>query len=133
MKAPSTAARFSNATKLLDYGFNNYSYCEFGNKNDVVNSVTVTKGVSSSVNAILEDSCGTLVQKGDEKNIVQYVNLAASIQAPIEKGQKLGEVTYSLNGEIVGTTNIVAESDVANLTMWSMVGNLFKTWYRLLR
>jgi D-alanyl-D-alanine carboxypeptidase (penicillin-binding protein 5/6) len=37
MKAPTTAIRFSDATKLLDYGFNNYSYCELGKKDDIVN------------------------------------------------------------------------------------------------
>jgi D-alanyl-D-alanine carboxypeptidase (penicillin-binding protein 5/6) len=133
MKAPTTALRFSNATKLLDYGFNNYSYCEFGNENDIVNSITVTKGVSNSVNAILEKSCGTLVKKGEEKNVVQNVNLDSTVQAPITKGQKLGKITYSLNGEIVGSTNIVAEKDVANLTMWSIAGSLFTTWYQLIR
>jgi D-alanyl-D-alanine carboxypeptidase (penicillin-binding protein 5/6) len=133
MKAPSTAVRFSDATKLLDYGFNNYSYYEFGKKDDIVKSVTVTKGISNSVNAILEDSCGTLVKKGDEKNLVQDVNLTEFVQAPIVKGQKLGEITYSLNGEVVGSANIVAENDVNNLTLWSMAGSLFITWYQLIR
>lgn len=133
LKAPNTKVRFAEATKLLDYGFNTYSYSEFGKKDDVVKSVTVNKGTIKNVNAILEHSTGALVKKGEEKNLVQNVNLQDTIQAPVTRGQVLGEVTYSLDGEVVGRTNIIAEIDIPKVTLWSMVGHLFQTWYQLIR
>lgn len=133
LKAPTTKVRFSEAQKLLDYGFTNYTYFESGKKEDIVKSLTVTKGISNEVNAILESSCGTLVKKGEEKNLVQHVNLKDSVQAPIKRGQVLGEVTYSLNDEIIGRSNIVAEKDVNQISLWSMVGSLFQSWYQLIR
>lgn len=36
MKAPTSAARFENARKLLDYGFKNYEYKQFGKRGEVV-------------------------------------------------------------------------------------------------
>lgn len=36
MKAPTSAARFETARKLLDYGFKNYEYKQFGKKGEVV-------------------------------------------------------------------------------------------------
>lgn len=133
LKAPNTKVRFAEATKLLDYGFNTYSYSEFGKKEDVVKSLTVSKGTLKNVNAILENSAGALVKKGEEKNLVQNVNLQDSVQAPVTRGQILGEVTYSLNGEVVGRSNIIAEKDVSQVTLWSMTGYLFQTWYQLIR
>ncbi len=133
MKAPTTKVRFSEASKLLDYGFSMYSYGEFGKKNDVIKQICVTKGTKSEVNAVLEDSCGALTKKGEEKNLIQNVNLADSVQAPVSRGQVLGEVTYSLNGEVVGKSNIIAESDVSNMTLWSICGKLFQAWYQLIR
>lgn len=47
MKAPSTKIRFSEAQKLLDYGFNTFSFKQFGKKDDVVQNILITKGVSS--------------------------------------------------------------------------------------
>ena len=41
MKAPSTKIRFSEAQKLLDYGFNTFSFKQFGKKGDVVKAVIV--------------------------------------------------------------------------------------------
>lgn len=133
LKAPNTKVRFAEATKLLDYGFNTYSYSEFGKKEDVVKSLAVSKGTLKNVNAILENSTGALVKKGEEKNLVQNVNLQDSVQAPVHRGQILGEVTYSLNGEVVGRSNIIAEKDVSQITLWSMTGYLFQTWYQLIR
>lgn len=57
MKAPSTKVRFSEAQKLLDYGFSNYSYVSFAKKSSIITSLPVSKGVSSTINAIfMEDS-----------------------------------------------------------------------------
>ncbi len=133
LKAPNTKVRFAEATKLLDYGFNTYSYSEFGKKDDVVKSLTVNKGTIKNVNAILGDSTGALVKKGEEKNLVQNVDLQDTVQAPVTRGQVLGEVTYSLDGEVVGRTSIIAETDIPKVTLWSMVGHLFQTWYQLIR
>ncbi len=133
MKAPNTKVRFSCATKLLDYGFNNYSYKEFGKTGDTVKSLVVNRGVSNSVDAVLENSCGALVKKGDDKNLVQDIILDDSVVAPISKGQKLGEVNYSINGEVVGSSNIVAKSDVDKISLWNMTTFLYESWYRLIR
>ena len=89
MKAPSTKIRFENATKLLDYGFNTFSYKEFGKKDDLIGSVTVNKGVKNNVEAVLKENSGTLLAKGTDKNIEQKLNLENTISAPVKKGQKL--------------------------------------------
>ena len=97
MKAPSTKVRFAEAQKLLDYGFNTFSFKQFGKKGDVVKKVLVNKGVKSNVDAIYEQNAGTLLEKGNDKNIEQNLTLENNISAPITAGQKLGEVSFSLN------------------------------------
>lgn len=89
MKASSTKIRFSEAQKLLDYGFNKFSFKSFGNKDDVIESVTVNKGVIKNVDAVLENNSGTLVEKGKESQISQSVEINNNIEAPIKKGDKL--------------------------------------------
>ena len=97
MKAPSTKVRFAEAQKLLDYGFNTFSFKQFCKKGDVVKNVLVNKGVKSNVDAIYEQNAGTLLEKGNDKNIEQNLTLENNISAPITAGQKLGEVSFSLN------------------------------------
>ena len=124
MKAPSSKIRFENATKLLDYGFNTFSYKEFGKKGDVVKTVSVNKGIKDSIEAVLEEDCGTLLKKGDDKNVEQTLNLEDTISAPIKKGQKLGEISFTLNGELLSSVNIVANEDVEKMNYYQVLTSL---------
>ena len=58
MKAPSTKVRFAEAQRLLDFGFNTFSFKQFGKKDDTVKNISIDKGVTSNVEAILKDNCG---------------------------------------------------------------------------
>ena len=99
MKAPSTAVRFSEAQKLLDYGFNNYEYKKLANKGDPISTITVNKGVNSSAQLTIENDFGLLLKKGDDKNIEQSLSIPDTLNAPIKKGDVVGTMTYNLNGK----------------------------------
>ena len=89
MKAPSTKVRFAEAQKLLDYGFSKFSFKSFGIKNDVIQTVTVNKGVKKSVDVILENNAGTLIEKGKESQVSQSIEINNNISAPIKQGDIL--------------------------------------------
>ena len=97
MKAPSSKVRFAEAEKLLDYGFNNFIYKEFAKKDDFLDSIYINKGVNSTVDIVFENNAGILIKKGEDKNIEQTITIDENISAPIQKGQKLGTATYSIN------------------------------------
>ena len=133
MKAPSTKIRFSEAQKLLDYGFNTFSFKQFGKKGDVVKKISIDKGVPSNVDAILETDAGTLIEKGKDKNIEQTLTFEENISAPISKGQKLGEITFTLDGKILSSINIVAQNNVEKTNLFSMAKEIYYSWIDLLR
>ena len=133
MKAPTSAIRFEEASKLLDYGFTNFSYSSFGNQGDTVKSISVTKGVNSEVSCIYETSPSFLIKKGEESGITYELNLNESVQAPIEQGQSLGSVTYYLNGNKLDSVNLVAESSVNKIDLINMTRHVFSKWFSLLR
>ena len=133
MKAPSSSARFVNATKLLDYGYNTFSYKDFGKKGDLVKTINVNKGTNSQLDTILEEDCGTLLKKGNDKNVEQTISLEENILAPIKKGQKLGEISFTLDGEVLSTVNIVAKEDVEKIGLFSIIKKIYYSWVDLLR
>ena len=133
MKALSTKVRFSEAQKLLDYGFSNYEYKDLSIRGSIVKEADVTKGVLSKVNLILEEDVGVLVKKGEGGNIEQIINIDENLTAPISEGQKVGEVIYSLNGEEVGRTNIVTEKGIEKKTFFSIASYVYKTCFSLFR
>ena len=101
MRADTSAIRFSEATKLLDYGFSQFEFVKYSNKGDIAQNVTVEKGISENVNVIFSTDAGTLIPKGQSSNITTTINLQGTFQAPIEEGQVLGSVTYSFGDEIL--------------------------------
>ena len=78
MKAPSSAVRFTEASKLLDYGFSTYTYKQFANAEDVLKNVEINKGVNSSLNLVYEENAGTLIKKGEDKNIEEILTIENS-------------------------------------------------------
>ena len=133
MKAPTTKIRFAEAQKLLDYGFANYSYKEFGKQGETVKTLQVEKGVETTVNAIYETTASVLLKKGQEKNIVQNININEKISAPIEKGEKIGEVSFDLNGEIIATVNLVSDEEIKKVNVWNITTNIYEKWFNLMR
>lgn len=115
MKAPTTKLRFAEAQKLLDYGFSNYSYIKLGDSGDTVQSVPVNKGIESTINATVETTSGVLIPKGKEKQIEKNIILQDNLSAPIYKGQKIGEITYNLDGNNLAIIDLVASNDVPSI------------------
>ena len=133
MKAPTSADRFADAKKLLDYGFKNYEFKQFGRSGDIVGNVSVEKGIEKNVNAILKDNCGVLLKKETENNIVQNVQLEPKLSAPILKGQKIGEVVYSCDGSVIKSVDIIAENDNIKESFSNVLKFVYGKWFCLLR
>lgn len=133
MKAPTGPIRFSEAQKLLDYGFNNFEYKSLINKNDLIKEISVDKGIENTVNAIAENDSGILIKKGQNKDVVQTVQLPDNINAPVSAGQVLGNITYSLNDVEVGKVNIIAEKSVNKNSSFNVIKYVIFNWLSLLR
>ena len=133
MKAPTTKIRFAEAQKLLDYGFSNYQYKNLGTRETVLKEANVTKGVNSSVNLVIENDIGALLKKGEDKNIEQTINIEENLVAPLNEGQKVGEIIYKLNGEEIGKSNIVCEKAVEKKTFFSIASYVYKNCFSLFR
>ena len=133
MKAPSTKVRFEEAAKLLDYGFNKFSYKSFGSKGDLVKTINITKGTKKTIGVVLENDVGVLIEKGKDAEITQNMQLDENISAPIMEGQKLGELNFELNGEVLATVNLVSNTTVDKINLFTMTKNVVYSWVDLLR
>ncbi len=98
--------------KMMDYGFSklvNYQVDDSGfmAKLPVVGGLQETVGVNGSTGSNI------VLSADDSMSINRIVVLPKFVYAPIEKGQVLGTVHYVLNGKLVASTEIVANSGVS--------------------
>ena len=73
------------------------------------------------------------MQKGKDNDVEEQITLDEVVSAPIEKGQKLGEVTYLLDGEAISTVNLVAKDSVEKINLFTMTKSIIYNWVNLLR
>ena len=133
MKAPTSPIRFSEAQKLLDYGFSTFEYKEFAKKGETIEVLPVMKGVLPSIEAVCSEDSSLLLEKGQEKNVVQKITLADELSAPIALGQKIGEIQYSLNGSVISSVDIIAKTEVKKISGWNMISHVLGKWFALCR
>ena len=93
----------------------------------------MNKGTKNEVEAILNRNSGTLLKKGSDKNIEQILTLPENISAPIYKGQKLGEISFTLDGDVLSTVEIVAKDNVEKIGLFSIIKKVYYSWVDLLR
>ncbi|MGN9164125.1 D-alanyl-D-alanine carboxypeptidase family protein [Tissierellaceae bacterium HCP3S3_D8] len=125
MGAQDSKLRFTEAKRLLDYGFANYESITLGKKGDVVGSIPVEKGKLDNLEIMLErDSC-ILLPKGKKTGIDKKINHLEFLNAPINQGDVVGELVVSVDGKEVSKVNLVAKTSVDKANL----GNIFKkTW-----
>ena len=95
--------------------------------------VNVEKGVTTEIKAILEEDASFFIEKSKSSQVVQNKVLPETVKAPIEKDSKIGEVTFSVNDEVLKTVNIVASESVKRLNLINMTTNLYNNWFKLMR
>lgn len=113
MAAPDTKTRFAEATKLLNYGFANYSIYQDDNKDTAITPVRVVKGVTDQVEGTVAGPFSYLCSKGkSQENIRKEVVMLEEVPAPVAKNDKIGEIVYYYEKEKIGTVDILATEDI---------------------
>ena len=108
MGAESRDIRNSIATKLLDYGFNNYRI--FSDNGDVIENIPIIKGEKASFNA--EYKPIKIVVPKNIGKISAGISLAQGISAPVKKGDIVGLVSYTNGKEEICQIDIIACENV---------------------
>ena len=132
MKAPTSALRFKCASTLLDYGFTNFEYKKLLSSGDLIRNINISKGTKKSLTAIAESDCAHLIKKGANVNIEQTVNID-NLSLPIKKDDVIGIVNFVLDGNVIASSNLLSDSDVNKLSIFTMCKSVLKKWFYLLR
>lgn len=117
---------FADTKTLYNWGFSQYAFKEFYKPTDVVDTVKVGKGQAENVNVVPEKKVGITLPKGKEKSVSIAAQTVNAVNAPVVKGQTLGAVTVTQDGQIMETVNLVAAEDVRKNSWWQMYKKVLK-------
>jgi len=122
----STDERFGGARTMLDYGFANYAVYTPSAPADKLTPVPVLHGTEPTVQPTVPPMGRVLVRKGDEARVTCTVTLAQDVTAPVRKGETLGQVTVTLDGEELAAYPVVAKTAVPRLTFGAAFWRLWQ-------
>ena len=128
LKSPTKDTRTTAATSLLNYGFSNYTLMDVY-PSQALPPVDVLLGECDTVQPVLSTSSRILVEKSMVNQVTTQVSLCENVEAPVEAGQKLGEMAVYQGEELVQTIPIVADQAVERLTFPGIFARLLRTLF----
>lgn len=113
MAAPDPKGRFSDATALLNYG---YAKCSLYQDLEELPKVEIPVrfGVKETVPGTYDGTFSYLSTTGEDlTGIEKKWFCQKELEAPIEKGQEIGKLSYFLDGKEIGSIPILAAEEIA--------------------
>jgi serine-type D-Ala-D-Ala carboxypeptidase (penicillin-binding protein 5/6) len=126
---PNSNTRFAETRKLLDYGFANFETTKVNSKGEIIKTVSVKKGLKMEVYAVYMSDTSLLIKKGNKDKIEKTVSVEDVIEAPVDKGQKIGEVIYKIDGEQIGKADVVADAAVERASFFKLFAKMITEWF----
>lgn len=118
-----TEGRFADSIALLDYTFANFKSVKAVNKGTVLGEIPVKRGSVKKVQVITSDDVyATLPIEASSAVVSTKIKLDKKIQAPVDKGQKVGTVDIYEGDQKVGTVDAVTSSDIPQGGVLSIIG-----------
>ena len=115
MGAKTSNERNVCATKLLDFGFANYTV--FLDKAREVGRIAIKDGVKEEMLVGCNDF-ELLENIGQDKRIITEYRYNDNISAPIKAGETVGKIIYRLDGKIIGESPIFAKETVEKMSFF---------------
>ena len=119
MGTKSSAARERDTQKLMAYGFRFYETHTLYAPGTELSSIKVWGGAQDIVKLGVSEAISLTIPRGRHQDIEAIMSIDSALKAPILKGAEYGELSITLDGEVLHTAPLVAQSGVAE-------GGLFK-------
>ena len=126
MASPSGKTRVSDSITLLNYG---YSLCNLYRDGEMpyLEPVKIKNSTKGSVICNYQNVFTHLfLGSTDLTLLTKEFEYITTPEAPIKKGDTLGQLIYKYDGEIIGTVDIVAAENVKKATYTDFLNNLWK-------
>jgi serine-type D-Ala-D-Ala carboxypeptidase (penicillin-binding protein 5/6) len=133
MGAHSEDARADESQKLLTYGFRYFQTHKLYSAGDVIDRTRVWSGVSDDVSLSVMKDVFLTIPRGAQDDLKAEMHLDEIIKAPLDKGQELGNLTVSLEGEKLIDVTLVAQEMVEEAGFFARIWDAIKLFfYKLL-
>jgi D-alanyl-D-alanine carboxypeptidase (penicillin-binding protein 5/6) len=124
----SAKSRASETRSLLNYGFRYFETAELLPVEREMEKPEVWMGLADYLSVGVAEAVTLTLPRGERRNIEQVVNLNEPLSAPIKRGDKVGRVSLSLDGEQIYEGPVVALHDVEEAGFFARLWDRILMW-----
>jgi D-alanyl-D-alanine carboxypeptidase len=114
LNAPSD---WADHTRMLDFGFNNFPLRRLTTQDSFVCELPIAAGAANSVDVRVRDTLSRILTDDEIRFVRSEVELPRFVWAPVGQGETVGLVKFTLNGEIIGQSELYAVDAVPEVVV----------------
>ena len=126
----SDKARIAGSQSLLNYGFRFFETHKLYAANEVLNNSRIWYGEQEQIALGVGRDIFISIPRGRYRDLDASIEVDPEISAPIDRGQKLGVVNISLDGETIVSEDLVATQGVAEGSLLVKAMDTVKLMFR---
>ena len=121
--------RSTESKRLIGWGMAAFENVTMYRSGQVVDTVPVWLGTVSEVPATVEVPLTVTVMKGSEPDVKAEIHYMQPVSAPVQKGQKLGQVIVRGPDNQVKTADLIAAESVEKVGYWGKLKSVISSWF----
>ncbi|MDP2247497.1 MAG: D-alanyl-D-alanine carboxypeptidase family protein, partial [Nitrosomonadales bacterium] len=127
--AASESARATESQKLLNYGFQFYESHLVYKAGQAINELKVWKGKDNTLAATVAEDLFITLPKGEYSRVKATLTSQQPLIAPIEAGQEVGTIEFTLDGKVIDTQKLVASKSVSIAGFFGRLWDTIRLWF----
>ncbi|ACV62892.1 Serine-type D-Ala-D-Ala carboxypeptidase [Desulfofarcimen acetoxidans DSM 771] len=124
-------SHFRESMKLYNYGFARYQAVNLENQGIKVKTVNVGKGTDRVVDIVTAEKVSLVVPKGQDKGYEKKIMAPDLINAPVQKGDKVGKYIVAKDGKEVLQVDLIANKSIPRASLLQQIYRVAEDVYTL--
>ena len=116
---------WEDTVALLNLGFENFTYETLLKEGQYLKSVPIIGGESGKVEAFAGEDFYYPLDIGEKDKVTYRFILDEPLEAPLRKGEIIGELEIYFERELVGVLDLVSGNDIKRITLWNRIKSFF--------
>ena len=129
MGASSEGSRTSESQQLLSYGFRYYETASIYDAGEILKPVRVWGGKQQVVNLGVTENVAMTIPRGSRSQLKAEINQQPEIHAPLDKGEKLGELRVNTVGGESHVFPVRAMSSVQEAGFFTVIWDAIQLFF----
>lgn len=126
MASPSGKTRVSDSIALLNYG---YGICSLYHDNNMpsIDVIPIKGGIKSDISVEYSSQMNYLfTDKYDASLIENHAEYLEDLEAPVQKGDVIGQLTYTYDGKFMDSIDIIASESIKKAGYGDYINSLWQ-------